>query len=240
MHSKINLGPISEEKSIDIEGNELILEKNTDFNIPNIGNASQEHNVKYGLFSKEEHRSNEVKLGGIFKSSEEHNTSDTLTKDTEDHTKILKLGNLFESEEHTYKSSGSGGNVEGREVETSCCGLKAASSEESSCCTSDALCGYKCSTTWCGETVSLNCNSVCCFRPICNLMSDISCPRAPEIPNCNLPNLDSLGNCISPIVNGCSGIINSIDCAQVAGCLRETWPIIRDIIEGVADLANDR
>ncbi|MDF1758740.1 MAG: hypothetical protein P1U74_10670 [Legionellaceae bacterium] len=229
----LKLGPLSEGESIHVKGNKIETNKYSDLDIDDFGGASESHTKTVGLFSREEHHEKDQHFAGIIRSSEETHTKDTLTHNSEENTKYLKLGGgLFESEETTYKESGSGGHVQGRDVETSCCGLKASSSEQSYCCTSEACCGYRCSTNWCGERVSLRCDTVCCFRPICNLIDGVHCP-----------NLDNLGNCVAPVSNFCEGILGHIDISRVGdclrgvgGCLQAAGPIIREVCEMASDL----
>ena len=222
----LELGPVTNNSSIGIEGNKLVQSEERGFNIPGIIGSNQSHERKDGLFYSEEHHEQDFSLGGGFQSGEESHSKDTLTHDSESTAKYLKVGGIFSSEETTYKESGPGGTVQGREAETNCCGLTVSSSEESNCCTSESLCGYKCSTNCCGEQVSLNCNTVCCFRPISNCLSDINCP---SIPTCDLPGICSIGNC-SDVDFSCIGdLINNINCQRVSSCLESAGPIVEEV-----------
>ena len=223
----LELGPVKNNSSIGIEGNKLVQYEERGFNIPDVIVSNESHEKKSGLFSREEHHEQDFSLGGgIFQSGEESHIKDTSQHDNESTARYLKVGGIFSSEETTYKKSGPGGTVQGREAETSCCGLTVSSSEESNCCTSESLCGYKCSTNFCGEDVSLNCNTVCCFRPISNRIGNIDCP---SIPTCDLPNICSIGNCSDVDLSCIESSINNIDCQHVSSCLENARPVLEAV-----------
>lgn len=224
----LELGPVTNNSSVGIKGNKLVQSEEHGFNIPGIIGSNQSHERKDGLFHSEEHHQQDFSLGGFLKSGEKSRNKGTLTKDSESTAQYLKVGGIFSSEQKTYKESGPGGTVQGSEAETSCCGLTVSSSEESYCCTSRGLCGYKCSTNCCGEDVSLNCGTVCCFRPIINGLSNINCP---DISCCSLPEIDGIGNCINVDISCVERTINSIDCERVASCLENARPVVEAVCD---------